>query len=183
MEFPTSEFWNYSSQMWSLPEVENTCLDLQNQHDLNVNLLLFCCWTGEQQSRLDEKQIKTLIEAAEPWETVIKPLRSSRNVMKQQLIAMPAELIDQTLKNITEMELNAERMQQMSLEKSISPEEFSDCDSESVIECSLVNLKCYIDQLNLQSAEGIDAQLGQLLNHLYQDEEAVQMAMMSCMAN
>lgn len=183
MEFPTSEFWNYSSQMWSLPEVESICLELQNQHDLNVNLLLFCCWIGEQQLRLDENQVKTLVEAAEPWETVIKPLRSSRDVMKQQLLAMPAELIDQTVKNITEMELNAEHMQQISLEKAISLEQFSSCESESGIECSLCNLKCYIDQANLQSAEGIDAQLGQLLNHLYQDEEAVQLAMMSCMAN
>ncbi len=183
MEFPTSEFWNYSNQIWSLPEVENNCLELQNQHDLNVNLLLYCCWLGDKQLRLDNEQIKTLISAAEPWETVIKPLRCSRNMMKQHLIAMPADLIDQTIKNISEMELNAERMEQMSLEKALNLVQLTTSDGESIIECSLHNLKCYVEYMGEQSAESIDSQLGQLLNNLYQDEEAVQIALMSCMAN
>ncbi len=182
MEFPTSEFWNYSRQIWALPAIEDSCIRLQNEHGLNVNLLLFCCWTGEQQICLTDDHIQCLLEAAESWETVIKPLRESRIMMKQNLIAMPADIVEQTLMNISDMELNAEHMEQMSLEKSLPIKEFDRCDASGV-ECSLNNLNTYLKSLALKdSGAELNNQLSQLLSHISGDEEAVQMAMMSAMA-
>ncbi len=181
MEFPTSEFWNYSSQVWALPGVEGACLKLQNEHELNVNLVLYCCWIGDQQLCLNDADVDTLLDAAASWETVIKPLRESRRMMKQNLIAMPPEVADQTLKNISEMELNAEHMEQLSLEKALPIRELVSSDDPAV-QCSLNNLSTYLKTLNLSDNGEVNSQLSQLLGHLCGDEEAVQLAMMSAMA-
>jgi len=180
MDFPTSELWNYSTQIWTLPEVESICLDLQDNYEANVNMLLYCCWVGDKNLSLNDDDLQTLIDTVQPWQTIIKPLRDSRKMMKQHLIALPANTIDQTVSNISEMELNAEHMTQLALEKALRPEKILPCEDQSNIECSFSNIKAYISSLdNISSADEIMPQISQLLTAIFQDEEAVQMAMMS----
>ena len=184
MEFPTSNLWNYSTQIWTLPGVESTCLDLQYKYGFNANLLLYCCWIGDQRLLLKPDQVRVLINTSDSWETVIRPLRESRNMMKQSLIAMPPELIDQTLKNISEMELNAERMEQMALEKALPLSSIASGEEESEIDFSLSNLKNYIESTDSSaSTEELMQHVGKLLSSIYQDEESVQMALMSNLAS
>ncbi|VAW58316.1 hypothetical protein MNBD_GAMMA08-2651 [hydrothermal vent metagenome] len=181
MDFPKSEFWNYSTQIWTLPNVESLCLELQNDHDINVNLMLYCCWVGDKNLNLNDDDLQILLDTIQPWQTMIKPLRDSRKLMQQHLIAMPANMIDQTLENISEMELNAEHMAQLALEKALKPEKISPCKNQSHIECSLSNIKIYVGSLsNIASIDEIMPQISQLLTAIFQDEEAVQMAMMGC---
>lgn len=180
MDFPTSELWNYSTQIWTLPDVETICLDLQDNYDANVNMLLYCCWIGDKNLSLNDDDLQALLDTVQPWQTIIKPLRDSRKMMKQQLIALPSSMIDQTVSNITEMELNAEHMTQLALEKVLRPEQISPCVDQNGIECSLSNIKTYINSLdNISSDDKIMPQISQLLTAIFQDEEAVQMAMMS----
>lgn len=180
MDFPTSELWNYSTQIWTLPEVEEFCLILQDNYDANVNILLYCCWIGDKNLSLNDDDLQTIIDTVQPWQTIIKPLRDSRKMMKQQLIALPASLIEQTVSNITEMEINAEHMTQLALEKVLLPESISTCGEQNSIKCSLNNIKAYLNSLDsISSADEILPQISQLLSAIFQDEEAVQMAMMS----
>ncbi len=183
MEFPKSDLWNYSTQLWTLPGVESTCLELQANCSADVNLLLYCCWTGDQQRRLTDENIQSLLNAANSWQTVIKPLRESRKLMQKNLIAMPAELVDQTLQNICEMELNAEHMEQLSLEKALTLNALKPCE-DTAIECSLFNLKMYAQSLDQDGNQAdITSSISQLLSSIHQDEEAVQMALMTSMAS
>lgn len=180
MDFPNSELWTYSTQIWTLPEVETICLELQNSYDANINMLLYCCWVGDKNLNLNDDDLQTLLDAVQPWQTIIKPLRDSRKMMQQHLIAMPAEMVDQTVTNISEMELNAEHMTQLALEKALKPGKISSCESLDNIECSLNNIKAYISSLDsISSVNEIMPQISQLLTAIFQDEEAVQMAMMS----
>ena len=180
MDFPNSELWTYTTQIWALPEVETICLDLQNSYDANVNMLLYCCWVGDKSLNLNDDDLQTLLDTVQPWQTIIKPLRDSRKMMQQQLIAMPADMVDQTVTNMSEMELNAEHMTLLALEKALRPEKISPCESLSNIECSLNNIKVYINSLDsISSVNEILPQISQLLTAIFQDEEAVQMAMMS----
>jgi len=180
MDFPNSEFWNYSTQIWTLPQVETICLDLQNNYDANVNMLLYCCWLGDKNLSFNDDDLQTLLDTIQPWQIMIKPLRDSRKMMKQHIIAMPTDMIEQTIANISEMELNAEHMSQLSLEKALKLENFSPCANLNNIECCLCNIKTYTNSLDsLASVDDIMPQISQLLIAVFQDEEAVQMAMMS----
>ena len=41
-------FWQFSGAVYAHPGVAEACLDLQDRHGLDVNLLLFCAWAGVQ---------------------------------------------------------------------------------------------------------------------------------------
>ncbi len=180
MDFPKSEFWTYSSQIWTLPEVENICLELQSSCDANVNMLLYCCWIGDKKLNLNDDDLQLLLDTIQPWQSIIKPLRDSRRMMQQHLIAMPANMVDQTVTNMSEMEVNAEHMTQLALEKTLNLKNLNASDDLSDIESSLSNINRYLNTLDSISDNDDHVQkIGLLLNAIFQDEEAVQMAMMS----
>ncbi len=179
MDFPNSEFWNYSSQIWTLPQVEPLCLDLQDHFDINVNVLLYCYWVGEKKLSLNDDDIQTLIDATLPWSTIIAPLRDSRKMMRQNLIAMSSDMINQTISNINEMEINAEHMTQIALEKALKLEQIEHCNLQNQIECSNNNIKKYVDSLDNSSiSDEINRRIFDLHNAIFQDIEAVQEATM-----
>jgi len=180
MEFPDSDLWTYTTQLWTLPEVEPTCLELQNNYDADVNILLYCCWIGDKSLSMNEDDMQVLLDTITPWQTMIKPLRDSRKMMQQQLIAMPSHLVEQTVSNMNQMELNAEHMAQLALEKAYGAEKITPLKGTSNIDCSLHNINLYLQTLeSIPSMEEIMPIVGQLLSSIYQDEEAVQMALMS----
>ncbi|VAW57254.1 hypothetical protein MNBD_GAMMA07-1351 [hydrothermal vent metagenome] len=181
MDFPNSEFWNYSAQIWSLPEVETLCLNLQNNHAINVNILLYCYWIGAKKCILNEDDIQILLDTAQPWQTIIAPLRDSRKMMQQHLVAMPANMRKQTVFNINEMEINAEHMTQIALEKALNLENITPYKNHNDIECSFNNVKIYLDSLeNETTIDEITRQIIELHMAIFQDKEAVQVATMSC---
>ncbi len=182
MDFPNSEFWNYSTQIWTLPDVEAICLDLQNNFDADINMLLYCCWVGDKSLSLSDDDLQILLDTIQPWQTIIKPLRESRKMMQQQAIAMPANMKDQTITNMSEMELNAEHMTQLALEKVIKLKDIKPCASSNEntgVGCSLGNIKSYLNTLDTDTPENeIMPKISLLLSAIFQNEEAVQIAMM-----
>jgi len=184
MDFPNSELWNYSTQIWALPEVEANCLALQNDFDANINMLFYCCWVGSKNLCLSDDDLQILIDTIQPWQTIIKPLRESRKMMQQQAIAMPADLKDNTINNMSEMELNAEHMAQIALEKVLKPSDIAACNKSNEtqnnsVACSLKNAQAYLNTLdNISSEDEIMLLINPFLSAIFQDEEAVQMAMM-----
>lgn len=180
MDFPNSNFWNYSSQVWTLPEVEKLSLELQNEFDTNINILFYSCWLGDKNRCLSDDDLQVLLDTIQPWQTIIKPLRDSREMMQKSLIAMPKQLAKQTLGNISEMELNAEHMTQLAMEKALNPEKLATCAKQSNIESSLKNIKTYLTSLEGGSSnEPMLNKIGQLLSAIYGDEQSVQLALMS----
>ena len=180
MNFPDSELWNFSEQTYALPEVEGICLKLQNEYDADINIILYCLWVAEKSVELSQGDIGLLIQTTEPWQkTILRPLRDARKMMKQHIIAMPSDILDQTVSNLTEMEINAEHMSQLALEKTINFKQPSSTDNRSTIEYAGINLTNYLQQLESTSfIENISTELTTILNAVFQDTEAVQIALM-----
>ena len=71
-------FWDFSLAVWGREAVEPACLDLQERHGLDVNLLLFCGWAGRRGRALDDADIARLIdEKLNQTRTKVIKLRSS----------------------------------------------------------------------------------------------------------
>ena len=66
MDFPNSEFWNYSTQIWNLPDVKKICLTLQNNFDTDTNMLLYCCWVGDKNLNLNDDDLQSLLDTIQP---------------------------------------------------------------------------------------------------------------------
>ena len=59
------DFWPFSLEVYRQPGVESACLSLQETAGLDVNALLFCCWTGAVgYGTLSELEMKAVISAA-----------------------------------------------------------------------------------------------------------------------
>lgn len=105
-------FWDFSLTVWGREAVEAACLDLQERHGLDVNLLLFCGWAGRRGRALDDAGIARLIEAARPWrEATVLPLRRLRKWLKDQSVA-PGAAAGRLRERIKADELQAEAIQQ-----------------------------------------------------------------------
>lgn len=181
MNFPDSEFWTFSGQTYSLADVEEICLKLQNLYDADINIILYCFWVAEKGILLSHDDVHLLIKTTEPWQkSILKPLRDARRMMKQHIIAMPSDMLDQTVSNLSEMELNAEHMSQLALEKVINFNHQTVKTELTAIECASTNLSTYLGQLEvLASDDTLKVEMGNLLNAVFQDPEAIQLALMT----
>jgi len=86
-----STFWQYACELYIQPGVKESCLALQDNQQLNVNLLLLLCWCEQNQQQLSKSQIDALISAVSPWhQDYTQPLRQLRRQMSQQDAATSA---------------------------------------------------------------------------------------------
>jgi len=143
MQFPDSDFWNFSIRFYAQAEVETICLDLQNQHQLDINTVLFVFWlAAEKNTVLSTEQWQQLLSVSLPWQEIIKPLRKSRVLLKDATIAWPVNFQHETKDSISQIEINAEHMQQLAMEKSFSNMtiEASSVSADQQIKNNILNL-------------------------------------------
>ncbi|HEY9032588.1 MAG TPA: TIGR02444 family protein [Pseudomonadales bacterium] len=181
MKFPSSEFWDFSTRTYQIPQVETACLSLQDNVNADVNIILYCCWLGENRQPLGADDMALLLDTSQRWQqAILQPLRNARRMMKQHIIAMPAELLEQTVRNMSDMEINAEHMEQQALEKALDLDSRPADDSRNPLDISAANLSLYLRQLDgVSGIADIAADVTALLDAIYQDAEAIQLALMS----
>ena len=76
--------WQFSLARYGA--VESQCLQLQDSHGLNINLLMLCAYCQSEGCALDELQIGELLNHNRQWhQTVIGPYRALRRTLKSQI--------------------------------------------------------------------------------------------------
>jgi uncharacterized protein (TIGR02444 family) len=132
-------FWQFSGLVYGRPGVAEACVDLQDRHGLDVNLLLFCAWAGAQGRRLDRGDLGLLRGASRPWhDAVVAPLRSARRWLKRQT-AVPEDLGESFRDKVKSLELQAEMLEQLVLYQEIDIAE-----GESDPKAVAANLRLYL---------------------------------------
>ena len=169
MNFPDSNFWNYSLQIYGLPDVEQYCLTLQDTYGANINILLYCCWMAEQQCALDEQQISAIMSSSQDWQgRIVKPLREARRAMSEDVMLMPAELYQQTKDHLREMELNVEHMEQIHIEKALDTQQLKFSKDQSPADITTHNMSCYMKQLDsVDDTQTRESLVGEILTLIY----------------
>lgn len=100
-------FWDYSLVHYAREGVSAACLTLQDEHDIDVNVLLYAAWLASMQQNLNAEHLNGLQECIKPWrEQVVRPLRDLRRLWRD---VQPAQDLREQLKTL---ELQAERDQQ-----------------------------------------------------------------------
>ena len=111
---PPPDFWSFSLDFYGRPGVAEACLDLQDRHGLDVNLVLYCCWRG---NILTQAQIQDAIGLTSPWRAeIVQPLRALRRRLKPGFPPFPDAGALALRKRIADAELEAERLQQQALD-------------------------------------------------------------------
>ena len=103
----THPFWNFSLEVYSKKAVSDACIALQEKCGVDVNILLFCCWTASVgHPVLAKHEVALLCRTAADWNNdIVQKLRNIRksfifkdyecneaavrNLQKQVLEAIP----------------------------------------------------------------------------------------------
>jgi uncharacterized protein (TIGR02444 family) len=170
--WPESAFWSYSLALYGRPGVERACLELQRRHDLDVNLLLLCCWLASRGIEFDRPALERARHAAGSWQLeVVRPLRAIRRRLKISLAqpepgSVPAgwpDLAGRLRAAILSLELDGERLEQLALADAVGGENGAAAPGPAL---AARNLACY------WSFEEEDrAALAALLRGAFQDAE------------
>jgi uncharacterized protein (TIGR02444 family) len=113
-------FWEFSLELYALPGVAAACLALQEAEGRDVNIVLFCLYSGMVLGRpLDAADLARLATAVAEWNALaVRPLRALRRGLKP-LDADPAAAAFR--RRVQALELEAERQAQLRLEAALPP--------------------------------------------------------------
>jgi uncharacterized protein (TIGR02444 family) len=142
-------FWNFSNTIYRIPAVAEACLSLQNNSGLDVNMVLFCCWHGISRGDLDKVFFQECHDFSRTWSgKTVKPLRDIRIWLKETGCSGPGLDTDTCMSfrdRIKAVELEAEKLQQLTLESLCQKgEKHSSTDGE-MTETVARNLKIYLE--------------------------------------
>ena len=145
-DFLPHPFWNCSLEIYSGEGVTEACLDLQERHGCDVNVLLFCCWLGASgRPTLTVERLRALLEVTDAWQAeIVRPLRAVRRLLKERpwLEALP-ETVDATRRRVADAELAAEHAEQLKLAGLYAPPADRDRPIEKRLRAAIGNLGVY----------------------------------------
>lgn len=117
MEFPDHPFWDFSLEIYGADGVAPACLALQEAHQLDVNIVLFCCWIGASgRGALDAGEAAAMTAAVAEWHAeVVRGVRAVRQLLKDGLAPAPIELSEPLRRRIAKIEVELEHVEQLML--------------------------------------------------------------------
>ncbi len=165
--FPKNDFWDYSLALYGRPAVAPACLALQDEHGADVNVLMWCCWTGASGRGVAEPAELDAVLAAVRWwqDDVVVPLRHVRRRLKGVSTPAPEGVVETVRQRIAKVEIDTEHVQQLMLSAMARPAR-TDRPAESRAGDAALNLKLYVGALG--AAPG-DAHLATLLAGAFPD--------------
>jgi uncharacterized protein (TIGR02444 family) len=117
-----SSFWTFSLAFYADPAIAGICIDLQDRHASDVNVVLFVLWCASRHRSLSAHELERVVASISPWQNdVVRPLRGVRRSLKQLLAAdLALAPISELREAVKKQELEAERLQQSLMEAGFS---------------------------------------------------------------
>jgi uncharacterized protein (TIGR02444 family) len=168
--FPSHPFWDYSLRLYGRPGVEEACLVLQDEFDLDVNIVLFCLWAGTAgPGQLTAAELSECIARGGLWQReVVQRLRYIRRTLKQDALGATPELITVFRPRAQSLELAAEHTQQLLLAGS-APDTRGTTNSSIAV----TNLRAYVNAAGLAADGNAQAAVLIILKNAFADIDSV----------
>jgi uncharacterized protein (TIGR02444 family) len=104
-----NDFWRFSLVVYGQDAVAEQCLGLQVAIGVDVNLLLFCAWTGARSIVLSSADIEGASSSVAAWQDhVVRPLRNVR----QHIKTLEGSEYESVRAQVKSLEIEAERIEQ-----------------------------------------------------------------------
>lgn len=148
---PVNPLWQFSCAVYARLDVRDECLAAQDEHDADVNLLLFCAWLGAaRRVQLTGRQLEAAMEVASGWHTdVVRPLRAVRRALKMRPESAAA-MVQDLRKRVAADELAAEQVEQALLYAHAEKARLPASDA-SPAACVRSNIEAYLRPLGSSS--------------------------------
>lgn len=117
LDFPASEFWDFSVKLYGAPGVAPACLDLQERHGADVNALMFCVWLAASgRGPVGRTLLDEAFAAAEAWHAeVVRALRAVRKRLKTPVGPADPGMAQALRARIQKVEIDSEHIEQLTL--------------------------------------------------------------------
>ncbi len=114
---PRNEFWDFSLAFYGDSAVQEACLDIQDNHGADVNLMLFCLYQASVGHCLADDTVRHLDAQVAAWRgEVVQPLRAIRRHLKPLPFPLSEDAQTDVRNDIKRLELRAEMHQQLHLD-------------------------------------------------------------------
>lgn len=118
MNEAASDFWAWSLAAYEREGVAARLLALQDDHDLNVNLLLWCAWCASGRGEISELVMRKAMDLSGSWSRdVTAALRGARRALKAPPPQADADAAATLREDVKRAELAAERIEQNMLQQ------------------------------------------------------------------
>ena len=163
--FPEIPFWGYSLQVYGKQNVPAACLRLQENLQVDVNILLFCCWTASvgYPSFSDSLMARIAGQVAEYHEMVVKNLRAARNVLKGGYAPLPDALSATLRKHILSVEVDCEYGEQVILAQQAA--HLGEASGVATPQAAAENLRNYLSYLDCKPSDADKDDLAFLISN------------------
>lgn len=152
--WPDHPFWDFSLRVYGSEGVPKACLELQDAHQLDVNILLYCLWLGESgRGALGASEMETVTAAVAEWHSdIVRALRAVRQRLKGGMAPAPKELSEPLRAGVQKLEIDFEHLEQLMLAASIDRAADPDADGESRIRAGLANSGRYFESIGARQS-------------------------------
>lgn len=115
-------FWEFSLEFYDDAGVQQACLDFQDGHGGDVNVMLFLLFKARDGGAYGPAGVRALDAAIAPWrEEMVRPIRTLRRALKTKPYLPDPEVQENFRNKIKKVELDAEKLQQTVLEGNAPP--------------------------------------------------------------
>lgn len=105
-------FWGFCLALYARSEVEAACLDLQDNHNLDVMIVLFCLYAGRHGQRIDSDTVTEAVSISRHWGAeIVKPMRMVRRKLKTPPSGVDPHDAYRLRTRLQALEQDAERIQ------------------------------------------------------------------------
>ncbi len=81
---PQKNLWDWSLEHYALDGASDILIEGQDNFDLNVNIILWCCWCADRERLLSGLELRNAIEIAQTWSIeVTSRLRQARRALRR----------------------------------------------------------------------------------------------------
>lgn len=171
------DLWSFSLDFYASPEVQAACLEFQDSHDGDVNIVLFLLWKASGNAWFGAGAVAEIDAAVAPWRShTVQKIRDIRRGLKAAAILADGEVQESFRTRVKKLELDAEKLEQAQLERlEVAPDgqsDFRDAGERSLaayatyLETRLpaALVKCLLDRLETlvvaRAADGTDTGAG-----------------------
>jgi uncharacterized protein (TIGR02444 family) len=141
----TDFFTRFALELYRRAGVADACLDLQNRHDLDVNVVLFAGFVGAvRRQTLTIADLDLAHRRVDTWHhEVVRPLRAVRQRLKTGPVPAPNEATADLRRKLSQLEIEAEVIELDQL-GALIPELHSPRSRSSAAECATAAIETVI---------------------------------------
>jgi len=143
----SESFWDFSVRTYRSEGVAQACLALQNESGADVNVILFCCWSGASRGEFQNTEYDAVMAFSKPWaDKVVRPLRSVRTWMKLSGCPdplLPNEKCMSLREAIKRVEFEAEQLQENVMQSIIDSQPPVAMSNTGQVSAAVLNLQRY----------------------------------------